>query len=59
MEWRGNEMITKDWVIINRETKMPYAQRDTFIQACEVANRKVNGQVITREDWLKIKEDMK
>lgn len=52
-------MIKKDWVIINRETRQAYAQRDTFPEAVEVANRKVNAIIIPREHWLKIKEEEK
>ena len=52
-------MIKKAWVIINSETRKPYAQRDTFPEAVEVANRKVNGLIIPREHWLKIKEEVK
>lgn len=50
-------MIKKDWIVISTETKLAYAQRDTFVEACEVAMGKRNGQVITREDYEKLKKE--
>uniref|UniRef100_A0AAU8EK45 Uncharacterized protein n=1 Tax=Enterococcus phage vB_EfaS_SZ1 TaxID=3161157 RepID=A0AAU8EK45_9CAUD len=41
----------KQYIIINKETKKAYAQRDTFMEAVEVAKRKINGFVMTRTDW--------
>jgi len=42
--------------IRNGETKRGYAERETFMEAVEVAKRKVNGQVITRKDWEAMKK---
>lgn len=50
-------MITKGYVIINSETKQAYAQRDEFLDAIEVAIHKINGQVITRADYEKLKKE--
>lgn len=50
-------MITKGYVVINSETKKAYAQREEFLDAVDVAVRKVNGQVITREDYEKMKKE--
>lgn len=50
-------MITKGYVIINSETKKAYAQREDFLDAVDVAVRKVNGLVITRADWEKMKKE--
>lgn len=49
-------MITKGYVIINSETGKPYAQRDEFIEAIDVAVRKINGRVITRADYEKMQQ---
>lgn len=46
----------KQYIIINSETKRGYAERETFMEAVEVAKRKVNGQVITRKDWEAMKK---
>nr|DAI62584.1 MAG TPA: hypothetical protein [Caudoviricetes sp.] len=46
----------KQYIIINSETKRGYAERETFMEAVEVAKRKVNGQVITRKDWESMKK---
>ncbi|WNA13835.1 hypothetical protein [Enterococcus phage vB_Efa_VP14] len=46
----------KQYIIINSETKRGYAERKTFMEAVEVAKRKVNGQVITRKDWEAMKK---
>lgn len=51
-------MITKAYVIINSETKKPYAQRDEFLDAVEVAKRKINGLVITRLDYETMKKEV-
>lgn len=49
-------MIKKQYIVINSETKVAYAQRDTFMDAVDVAKRKTNGIVITRSDWENLKQ---
>lgn len=50
-------MILKDYIIINSETKKAYAQTDSFPKAVEIANRKINGLIIVKQDWLNIKKE--
>lgn len=39
------------YYIVNSETKVTYAKRETFTEAVNVAKRKVNGIIMTQTDW--------
>ena len=45
------------YYIINKETKKAYAKREHFADAVEVANRKINGYIVSQKDWDNMKKD--